>query len=351
MKRTLVALVLLVAGCARSSSAGSGAATTSSSSSSSGAGAPEAAGPAGRAGEGHFHADSLGVDKRYRVWLPAGYDTSTDRFPVIYLLHGLGGTEDDWLGGGDLAHAADRVALRAIVVMPDGDASFYANSVTPADYDGCVRASKHRTFRREESAESFCVHEARYEDYMTRDLIAHVDATYRTIADRRARGIAGLSMGGFGALSLGMRHPELFAAAASHSGVVALFYAGPHPYRAADVKLLGDVGRWGENVGAIGTLVRGILGADPANWRAHDPATLAAQLPDGKLALYLDCGTEDDFGLEDSAAYLHDVLQKAHVSHQFALLPGKHRFDFWRVRIVESLRFFQEHLAPAKSAP
>jgi S-formylglutathione hydrolase FrmB len=299
---------------------------------------------AGRVGEGRFHSDSLGVDKRYRFWLPAGYDAGDERFPVIYYLHGLGGNEDDWLLGGKLDQAADRLELRAIVVMPDGDASFYANSKRPGDYDACLREPLERYFGRREPAEQFCVREPRYEDYLVNDLIKHVDATYRTIADRRARGIAGLSMGGFGALSLAMRHPDVYAAAASHSGVVALFYAGPHPYQPDHVQLLGDVGRWGEKVGPIGDLVRGILGPDPADWRARDPATLAAQLPDGKLALYVDCGTEDDFRLHDSAAYLHDVMRNAKVSHQFALLPGRHRFDFWRARVSNSLAFFAEHL-------
>lgn len=266
---------------------------------------------------------SLGVRKHYKIWLPAGYDTLTSRrYPVIYMLHGLGGDEENWLGGGALDQAADQLKLQAIVVMPDGDDSFYANSATnPA---------------------------ARYEDYMVQDLVGHVDATYRTIAAREARGIGGLSMGGFGALQLAMRHQDLYAAAASHSGVDALLYLGPHPYVAGKVQLLEDVRQWGLTIGPIGTLVRGIFGTDPANWRAHDPAHLARSLKDGDLALYLDCGTEDYFLLHDNAQYLHDILLERGVKHEWYLGPGTHTFDFWRERIDDSLAFFARSLTPPR---
>jgi S-formylglutathione hydrolase FrmB len=206
--------------------------------------------------------------------------------------------------------------------MPDGDESFYANSATdPA---------------------------ARYEDYIVRDLVEHVDATYRTLAERGARGIGGLSMGGFGALHLAMRHQDVFAAAASHSGVDALLYLGPHPYAAGKVKLLEDVRQWGLAIPQIGSLVRGIFGTDPATWRAHDPAVLARKLNDGDLALYLDCGTEDLFLLHDGAQYLHDILLERGVRHEWYLGPGTHTFTFWRDRIDDSLGFFARSLTPAR---
>ncbi|HZS40375.1 MAG TPA: alpha/beta hydrolase family protein, partial [Polyangia bacterium] len=303
------------------------------------ASSPSGPGARGRVAEGRFASPALGVEKHYLVYLPAGYDGSTARYPVIYLLHGLHGNEHDWVSGGHLDQAADKLKLQAIVVMPDGDAGFYADSATPADYEACVHGAKVRFFRREESLETYCVRHADYEQYVIKDLLAHVDATYRTVAERRGRAIGGLSMGGFGALSLAMRHPELFASAASHSGVVALLYAGPHPYRKGQARLLEDVSRWGEQVGPIGLLVRRIFGGDLANWRAHDPAALAQTLEPGKLALYVDCGTEDDFALESPAAYLHDVLAARNIPHEFALVPGRHNFALWEKRVVESLAF------------
>src|SRR5205085_1985144 len=87
-----------------------------------------------------FHSAALGVDKDYVVYLPADYDTKPAvRWPVFYYLHGLSGNETNWVEMGHLDQAADRLALGAIVVMPDGDDGFYTDSVTPVDYDACMR--------------------------------------------------------------------------------------------------------------------------------------------------------------------------------------------------------------------
>ncbi len=296
-----------------------------------------AAGGVGTVATQTFRSAALGVNKSYRVYLPAGYARSDRRYPVVYLLHGISGVESDWLERGDLARAADRLRLQAIVVMPDGDAGFYANSVTPARYEECMAGKS--PFEEESPRASTCVHKADYEDYIVRDLIAEVDARYRTVAERRGRAIDGLSMGGFGALSLAMRHRDLFSSAASHSGGVALFYQGPHPYDAARVDLVEDVSRWGGDTGRWGPWVRSIFGPDPKNWRAHDPATLAWKLRDGDLAIYVDCGTEDDFALQDQAAYLHDVLARRGIRHSYELVPGRHDWNLWKHRIDDSLTF------------
>jgi S-formylglutathione hydrolase FrmB len=288
-----------------------------------------------------FHSAALGVDKHYEVYLPAGYDQSTTRYPVVYLLHGLGGHETDWVQYGALAETADTIGLKAIVVMPDGDDGWYTNWASPApDYATCLATT--RGFGFEKDMHAYCVKTANYEDYIIKDLIAHVDGTYRTVAERRARAIGGLSMGGFGALSLGLRHRDRFVAIFSHSGVDSLFYKGPHPYDAAAVQIVDDASvplHWGERMGAIGSVVRAAFGPSLANWEAHDPATLAAKLHDKDVALYLDAGTEDDFGLDAQARYLDAVLTRAGVTHTFFVGPGHHNFGFWRDRIDDSLGF------------
>ncbi len=298
--------------------------------------APVAAGP-GRVLEGRFLAGSLGVEKRYRAWLPGGYDADpARRWPVVYMLHGLGGDEDNWLEGGKLDVAADAIGLSAIVVMPDGDTSFYVNRATPYVPAACRRGP--RPFTRE-PAETHCVQEARYEDYITRDLIGHVDATYRTLAERRGRAIGGLSMGGFGALMLAMRHPDLYASAASHSGIDALLYAGPYPYAPGKVELVADVARWADGLEPLGSFARGIFGPDLAGWQAHDPAYLAGKLEPGALALYVDAGSEDRLGLQHGAQHLHAVLQARGIEHAWYYGPGDHDFAFWSQRIDDSLAF------------
>ncbi len=291
-----------------------------------------------------FHSASLGVDKDYVLYLPATYD-SGKRFPVFYYLHGLTGKETDWLHGGKLDAAADALGLEAIVVMPDGDDGFYADSVTPVDYAQCMKDGTGLFLPAMQPKDKTGVHDRKYETYIVKDLIAEVDGKYKTIASREGRAIAGLSMGGFGALELSMRHQDLFAAAASHSGIDALLYAGPHPYVAGKEEIGKDVSKWGNSASVveIGKWVRAIYGPDLANWQAHDPAALAQKLEPGKLALYLDCGTEDVFALNDGAQYLHDVLTARKIEHAFFIGPGGHDFAFWKPRLPESLKFLRDH--------
>lgn len=301
--------------------------------------------PRGRVETHRFHSDALGVDKAYVVYLPAGYDDGDRRWPVFYYLHGLGGNETDWLKGGAIDQAADALHLAAIVVMPDGDDDFYTDAPMPIDYAACMAKGEGLLDPREPHART-CVRHRAYETYILRDLIGHVDATYRTLARRESRAIAGLSMGGYGAFALALRHPEVFTAAASHSGVLSLRYGGPHPYRASEVKVADDIGRLAAGMGPLGAWILGMFGTDLDGVKAHDPATLVQALAPGTLALYLDCGTEDDFGLDAGASYVHDLLTARHVEHAFFLGPGAHNFGFWKSRVASSLAFLRDHVAP-----
>lgn len=291
-----------------------------------------------------FQSDALGVFKKMKVYLPGGYDDAgTTRYPVLYYLHGLGGDQNTWQDGGDLAGVADSLHLAAIIVMPDGDTSFYADSATHADLDTCL-AGQNVFLDREQPAD-YCVVSANYEKYMVEDVVGYVDAHYHTIADRTGRGLAGMSMGGYGALMLGMRHHDVWSAAASHSGVDSLLYAGPFPYAKGKAQLTDDVAHWGATVEPIGGLVRGIFGSDLANWKAHDPSVLATSLKPGDLALYLDVGTEDDFHLENQAQYLDEVLTAHGLAHAWYIGPGRHDFGFWKDREDDSLSWLVAQLA------
>jgi S-formylglutathione hydrolase FrmB len=292
---------------------------------------------------GTFRAPSLGVDKNYVVYLPAGYDESRRSYPVIYMLHGLSGTEWDWEKLGELGKTADRLALQSIVVMPDGDNGFYVNWASPVDYDACLQRGNAFPGETPENPVDYCVKSARYEDYIARDLVSHIDATYRTVRDRKGRAIGGLSMGGSGALMLAMRRKDLFSSAASHSGsLVSLFYVGPHPYEPGKAQLAPDMSWWIERTGAFGKHVVGLIGTDLRRARSLDPTTMAAGLKDRELAIYLDCGTDDRFRLQDAAQYLHEQLDKAGVKHAWYLGSGGHDWDFWKQRIDDSLAFHVE---------
>ena len=292
-----------------------------------------------------FQSASLGVAKTYYIYLPTNYDSElTRQWPVLYLLHGMTQDETAWSLQGRLGAIADAAAFQAIVVMPDGDNSFYSNSATPMNYQTCLAKGSGLLDPRVDHATA-CVRTPKYEDYIVGDLITEIDSHYRTKPDRAARGIAGLSMGGFGAFMLAMRHTELFSAAASHSGVLTLLFAGPYPYRRSDVRLVDDVATWGEDIGVFGRWFRGVFGAQRDTWLAHDPSELVKQLPVGALALYLDCGTEDEFVLHNGARYMHDLLVERGIEHQFYLGAGHHSFEFWQQRLPSNLQFFAAHFA------
>ncbi len=136
-----------------------------------------------------FHSASLERDMRYRVLLPQQYE-SGGRFPVLYLLHGLYGDYLNWDTRTNLENYA--LDLRLLIVMPDADNSWYTDSAT--------------------------VPQDKFEDYIAKDLISEVDEKYRTIRVRHGRAIAGLSMGGYGAVKLALKYPGLFELAGSLSG-------------------------------------------------------------------------------------------------------------------------------------
>lgn len=346
MQRLAASSLVLIAACAGASEApvtGPPAAASA---------APAAGADATATGSfhsGRFPSSALGVVKQYYVYLPPGYEASDRRYPVVYMLHGLGGDENNWRQL-DIGPAADEVALEAIIVMPDGDDGFYVNWASEVDHEACLRGS--RPFGQALDMRTYCVRQARYEDYIARDLVAHVDATYRTIPERDGRAIGGLSMGGYGALYLAMKHPDLFGATASHAGVTSLLYQGPHPYQRDQVVLTEEPGPWLDQAGAFGDQFRRIWATDIATWRAHDPATMATELTEGQLAIYLDCGDQDEFKLHAANQYMHDVLTEAGISHSFELIEGgRHDARFWTSRVDDSLRFFAAYFAASVPAP
>ena len=137
-----------------------------------------------------FHSASLNRDMRYRVLLPHGYRTGTKRFAVLYLLHGLYGDYTNWTSNTKLAQYAGPFPL--LIVMPDAGDSWYINSATvPKD---------------------------KFEDYIVEDLIPEIDSHFRTIPKRSGRAIAGLSMGGYGEVKVGLKHPLVVAFAGSGRG-------------------------------------------------------------------------------------------------------------------------------------
>ena len=235
-----------------------------------------------------FHSEALGRTMRYQVAVPSS--SSAKRFPVVYLLHGHGGQESDWFIHSAAAEVA--ITLGLVVVTPDGANSWYIN--TPAE---------------------------RWEDYITRDLIQEVERRWPVRPGRPNRAVAGLSMGGYGAMNIALRRPEVFALAASMSGALDT----TRPQSVFSYGREAEVNAW---FGPPGSTTR----------RDNDVYRLAAEVPPSNLPyLYLDCGVDDAwFGVNREFV---EILKARGVPHEFHEEPGDHDWQYWdrQVRVVLAL--------------
>ncbi len=218
-------------------------------------------------------------------------------FPVMYLLHGLSDDHTIWMRRTSIERYLDGVPL--IVVMPDGGRGFYTDAV-----------------------EGFA-----YERAVCDDLIPLVDRLFPTRAERSGRCIGGLSMGGYGALRLALRRPDLFCSAVSHSGAV---YFGHRDLPADDVR--------------VAEFAR-ILGPNPAGG-PNDLHALIERADRALLpALRLDCGTED-FLIQDNRDF-HAHLERLGIPHEYEEFPGCHEWGYWDLHVQEAIRFHLRAIADA----
>ncbi|MEO7715226.1 MAG: alpha/beta hydrolase family protein [Capsulimonas sp.] len=223
-------------------------------------------------------------------------ETGDGPFPVYYLLHGLSDNHTAWQRYTSVERYA--ASLPIIIVMPDGDRSFYTDSaLKPKD---------------------------KYETFITHDLIKRVDTLFRTIPTREGRAIGGLSMGGYGAVKLALKHPDLYSAAVSHSGVLGMMTRS----------LNGDPA-WTKEFSDL-------FGADAAG-SSNDVRTLAEKSdPATRPPLWIDCGTEDF--LFDQNEEMHAYFTQLGVPHEYFTMPGDHNWEFWDQQVRVSLPWIAKHL-------
>jgi S-formylglutathione hydrolase FrmB len=260
-----------------------------------------------------FHSDLINATLPYNVILPADYRTSkTTRYPVLYLLHGLSGHYTDWLTRTNIADYASQ--YRIIVVMPEGNNSWYVDGAPVRTASGSERPGD------------------KYESYLLQEVLPDVDKRYRTIQSRYGRAVAGLSMGGYGAIKFGVKHPSTFAFAGSMSGALA-------------------AASWTEDemksVKAVYDSLPPVFGAAGSDVRkANDIFQIAQGLPASRVAalpyFYLDSGTEDFF-FEVNHRFAQ-LLREKKIPHEYRELPGDHSWQYWDRQVKELLKIAAEKL-------
>ena len=253
----------------------------------------------------------LNKNVRYSIYLPADYEHSERSYPVVYLLHGFTDDNTGWLQFGEINRFADKAIGDGtippmIIVMPNGDSSFYINS-----YDG----------------------KEKYEDFFIKEFMPLIEKTYRIKAEKKYRGVAGLSMGGYGSLIYALKYPQLFAATAPLSAAVfddnAMVTMPDANYEAVFGPLYG----------------RNLKGQDRLGKAYYDNSILKlveSKSTDDlkKVRYWIDCG-DDDF-LTKGNSLLHILLTDKKVPHEYRVRDGAHNWTYWRTGIVDALKFIGE---------
>ena len=260
-----------------------------------------------------FFSKILGQEVKYSIYLPQDYFREKNSYPVVYLLHGLGDDETSWLEYGQISQIVDKAVqekavIPMIFVMPQGFRSYYMN-----DFAG--------TFR--------------YQDMFIQELIPLIDNQYRTIADREHRATMGYSMGGFGALILPLKNPEVFGTTVPLS----ISIRTDQQYMKEDSA--GWNQQWGRIFGGMGT-----SGNDRITdyYRQNNPFRIFSQndlLKLSGLKIYIANGDEEQT-LCRSNEELHILLRNKNYSHEFRVLKGGHEFSFWRSCLPNALNFISD---------
>ena len=243
-----------------------------------------------------FRSQLVSATLPYNVILPPGYRQSrTTRYPVLYLLHGLAGHYSDWMTRTNVADYAAQ--YRMILVMPEGNDSWYVDSATD-----------------------------KYESYILKELIPDVDKRFRTIQARYGRAVAGLSMGGYGAFKYGLKYPATFIFAASISGAFGVT-------RYTETEMGGS--NWApflKTFGPVGSETR----------KGNDVFEIARGLSPARVAslpyFYFDCGTEDAAQHFKANRELSEIFLEKKIAHEYRELPGTHSWAYWDQQVQEVLK-------------
>jgi enterochelin esterase-like enzyme len=254
----------------------------------------------------------LNKEVHYTIYLPNGYDKNERSYPVTYLLHGHGDADDGWVQYGEINRLADAAIKEGkmppmIIVTPDGFKSFYMNAA-----DGSMN----------------------YEDFFIKELIPHIEKTYKAKTEKRFRGIAGLSMGGYGSLLYALKYPHLFVAAAPLSVAI---------WTNNDFENMSETMYGSYFASVIGKNLKGKERLTP-HWFANSIFSIIDKKTTEELSAvkyWIDCG-DDDF-LTIGNAQLHISLTNKKVAHEFRMKDGIHSWTYWRMGVIDGLSFIGDN--------
>ncbi|MFC5528844.1 alpha/beta hydrolase [Cohnella yongneupensis] len=248
-----------------------------------------------------FHSAALGSEMNLSVYLPPGYSEDV-RYPVLYMLYGYGGNHDSWFTYLNINTVADQLIQEdrihpVIIVSPDYGNSFGVNTKVGEGHDpGGVSIGP-------------------YEDYLIQDVISYVDGHYSTQASKEARYVGGASMGGYAALYLGFKHPELFSKIGAHSAAI-----------------------WTYTPTDEFTDQRDWLYAAGMRRDERDPFKLASADKLKGMKVYLDAGEDDALAEKDKSLY--DLLLTMNVDAKWVLSPGGHTVSYWSGQLSNYMLFY-----------
>lgn len=270
-----------------------------------------------------LHSEILGTDIDFAVLLPESYGTDKDKtYSVVYMLHGYGDNWNSW--NGKYLHANTRIATlerqglsEMIYVFPNGFTTYYCNYYT-GKYN--------------------------YMDMFVDELVPFIDSRFRTIPDREHRSITGYSMGGFGAMVLAEKHPEVF----SCSAPLSMSFRTDTQYMAESQS--GWDGQWGKIFGGVGQ-----SGTDrlTAYYKAHCPYyqfTESNKETLEKVHWFFTCG-DDEENLLIAGDSLHVLLRDRDYAHEYRVGNGGHSSSYWMEALNEVLPFFDHHMNGASLWP
>jgi putative tributyrin esterase len=273
-----------------------------------------------------FYSPAVQLKLKYTVVLPANYNREKNKYPVVYILHGHTGNYTSWISYAQLPIQL-ATQYNCIIILPDGGNSWYVN------WTGQTDGKPHL-----------------WEDMLVKDLVPHIDKNYRTINNKTGRAIGGLSMGGFGALAVGLKNADEFGFVFSSAGAIN-FCENIKNEMARDTLDWNSPQLWSDGDKTIDVknfstqqqrTPQGLVFKTPADADAYNPYVLLKHIDTTKLPyIHIDCGNADDF-LKDANQFVAQLqLKTAHYS--FVVLPGAHEVPYWKNAIEHTFSIMHQY--------